>query len=438
MTTTVIYLLFTILLFAIGPIRWNIPSYPKLISVLLVYICFFAFGYVFQARKKMSNKSFMANERLNPDSDRCGFLADTFTSSISLVFTISCIYSIIRCSVLMIHLYGSIDFSMLFSFDLGESYFERLHSSVQGRWYVLALNLINVLDVFWYVLGIIYYKRLPIHYKLLLYVTILFNVLYNLMGGTMISWAIYIFRLIPFLFLESYRSSYSTDRKKKRKSKKRILLIAICVLLFIALFSVAQTSRSEYMGQGADVSYDDMVKLDGFIKEEKELPILGKAISAVDFYITNGYCGMAYALELPPEFTFGIGFSRDFASTVRQYTGFDVSSKIYPQRLENYCGWDNGQYWPSAFTWFASDWTFYGIPVLMFLFGMFLCNVWYSTLTENSIVSTTLFSWLWIGIIFIPANNQLFQSFSMFMATVVLMLLYLLRKSLPRPVWGRR
>lgn len=432
MKTTVIYLLFTIVLFVYGPIKWKVPTYNKLVIFLLVYIASFVLGYRFQLHRKMRSNSQLINEFSDPDSHFFGLLGGTSVGQITFTFVLSSLYSIIRHSILIIHYYGSLDFSAFLNIDLAATYFDRLDSNVQGTWYIQLLNYTNVLDAFWFVLGVLYYKKLKFPYKCLFFTAIIFSSLYNVMSGTMISWAILVFRLIPVFFIGLYKAKYSKKIQTKRKSRKIIILIILVCVIFVFLFSSVQESRSEYIGK--ELEYNEGT-LGRFIEEERDIPVIGTVLRSVDMYIVNGYCGMAYGLELEPKFTYGIGFSRDFARLINQNFGFDVSDYTYPQRIEDEYGWLNGRYWPSAFTWFASDWTFYGIPILMFIFGAFLCNVWYSALYENSIVATALSSWLWIGIIFLPANNQLFQSLSSFMTTVCLIILYQMRKILPRIVF---
>ena len=431
LTTTVVYLLATVFLFVFGPIKWSVPSYPKVVIVLLIYILAFALGYLYRRNKILfRSNSTQLQELCDPDQKTFGILGGLDQRYIVFIFTVSCLYSIVRCGIFLVHFYGGINFSALFQMNLTEAYFDRLQSEVAGTWYILLLSLTHLLDTFWYILGILYFKKFHLGYKLLFLAALLMNVLLTANSGTMIDWAVFVFKLIPFFFIARYKSKYSSSAQQKKKNKRVGVVILVLAIAFVILFTTIQESRYQHL-TGEELSYenDDLVY---FIDEVKPWPILNSIVYPVDFYITHGYCGMAHALELPAEFTYGIGFSRDFAKNVKAYTGLDVSQKTYPQRLEDATGWDNGMYWPSAYTWFASDWTFWGIPLLMFLFGIFLCNVWYSALFENSIIATTLFSWLWIGIIFIPANNQLFQSFQMFMATVCLLVLYLFRKFLPK------
>jgi hypothetical protein len=171
MKTTVLYLLFTIVLFVYGPIRWNVPSHTKLVAFLLVYTVSFAAGYCFQMyRKKLADNGIM-EELSNPGHPSFGLLGGTDVRCITFVFTMSCVYSILKHAVLMIHMFGSINFSALLNMNLATAYFDRISSNVQGTWYVQLINFTSVLDAFWYILGILYFKKLKLSYKFLFFVT---------------------------------------------------------------------------------------------------------------------------------------------------------------------------------------------------------------------------------------------------------------------------
>ena len=436
----VLYMLFTVFLLIFGPIKWKIPSYPKLLFFLTLYVGAFAFGYSYQRRKRMG---ILSQQKLaclcNPTNSHFGFLKTLPFKYVRLIFCVSCAFSIVRGLIVIKHLASVVNISALLNFDIASAYFERLEAASWGTWYILALNLMYVLELFWYILGILYYKRMKLRYKILFFITAIVNIIYNFMAGEMIGWGVYIFRLIPILLISIYSIRYSArdktvEQKRTRIQQKKILYIMIAlIIVFLMLFSLMQESRSDYLGYD-ELSYDERGTITMFIAEEQPWLIFNSIIYPMDFYITQGYCAMAHALELPPKFTYGIGHSRDLARYLRNYFGVDLTADTYPQRLEDAYGWDNGMFWPSAFTWFASDWTFWGIPILMFLFGMFLCNVWFATLFENSIIAVTLFSWLWVGIFFISANNQLFQSFEVCMGTISLIVLYTFRKALPKLV----
>ena len=426
---TILYLLGTLFLFFLGPIKWIIPSPVIFILVNTIYILSFYLGYKLQASKKKYDLTYTScNLR---EYDDLKFNANT----VFPLLIISCSFMIVRDLINYIHYFrgeGIMDLIFqAFSQTLGESYFSRLGSSLTGTWYIFLLNLFNVLGVFWFPLGVIFFKKLPVSMRILLIITFTVDMSYSLLGGAMIGIGIYIFRLMPIFIFFRIRSKARSDVQNHKK--KRIDRIVVCLaIVFLLFFSYAQESRYKTMGYDG-VTYETG-NLRMFISEEEDWPVGGTLIKSVQFYITHGYVGMAYAMKIPAKWTYGIGFSRDLDRTLSQYTGYSVANDIYPARLDHVTRWTNGLYWPTAYTWFASDWTFWGIPILMYLFGIFFAKVWKAVLYEKTVIPYVLFGWLWIGIFFIPCNNQLFQSFEMFMGTVSLMILFQFRKSLPRMV----
>src|SRR5690606_13160110 len=192
----------------------------------------------------------------------------------------------------------------------------------------------------------------------------------------------------------------------------------------IVVFGIMQEQRTEYKGNGTSMVNPINSQ---FIKEEREtiFPFITNYLS---FYMTHGYTGMSLALELDPEWTYGVGSSRSLMRTTENLLDVNILQKTYPQRIDNVFGWPNGMYWPSAFTWFASDITFWGIPFLMFFIGWCFAYVWHLFITEQSIVGLVAVCQLFIFIVYLPANNQLFQASENFYANLALILLLLFRR----------
>ncbi len=416
---TLIYLLFTLVIFFVGPIKWMIPSPLKLVTACLVYAFSFYFGYKWAINRKKLNTSKFINFAVD-DIVRFEYV------KLIPIMIISCSFVILKNSIHILHNYSNFDFSKLFLMNLGELYYNTLHNKVEGRWYIQLLNYLNVFSLFWYPIGITNFKRFPRYLKSLFIITLITDILLIYIKGNMIGFGLYVMMAIPLLIISYYK--LKSKHSKKMEGKKTFLSIIILIVSFLTLFNFAQISRNEFNSNNNEMYYDQGL-LSEFIKEDQDWTE-GPLIKNATFYFTNGYVGMAYALELPAKWTWGIGFSRDFARQVKNIFGFDVSRITYPQRVEDTYGWPNGMFWTNAYGWFASDWTFWGLPILMFIFGWFFAKVWYACINENSLTAYTLFSWLWVGIIFIPLNNQLFQSFEKFMATIVLILIFIFRKNI--------
>lgn len=198
--------------------------------------------------------------------------------------------------------------------------------------------------------------------------------------------------------------------------------------LFIAFFSYMQASRSEQFGRdgvptGEFRTYDKNNILNN---------VFGKDVSdgLVNFgaYVSNGYPGLNYSLQMPFKWTHGYGNSRACDEYFSRYLGLSSEfENTYPLRMEREIGWPGLMFWPTAFTWWASDLTWAGVVVLMFLFMRLYCILFKEAYYYSNFLSIALFAYLTIGIIYLPANNQLMQSRANFLSTVILLTIWLFK-----------
>ena len=85
----------------------------------------------------------------------------------------------------------------------------------------------------------------------------------------------------------------------------------------------------------------------------------------------------------------------------------------------------DGIYWPTAFTWFASSVSFWGLPLLMFIFGWVLASVQSRFMFRKDIYSLTLLSQLFIMGVYLPANAQIFQARASLFGIILVVTLYI-------------
>lgn len=147
--------------------------------------------------------------------------------------------------------------------------------------------------------------------------------------------------------------------------------------------------------------------------------------SMFSVYLTQGYYGMSLSLGVDFETTYGIGHSRFLLEAVHEHLGVDLSAKTYQAKINHL--WNAGQ-WSSAYSQWANDVSFWGVIIVMFALGYFCCGVWLSALTAGDAVSVTLIPLLAILILFIPANNQIFNGLEHFAAFAILASIWMLEK----------
>jgi len=205
--------------------------------------------------------------------------------------------------------------------------------------------------------------------------------------------------------------------------KKQILIIGV---VFIALFIINQFARSESLGSDFASSYDNesvFFQIFG--------PKVGAGIIRLLSYFSHGYKGLNYSLQLPFEWTDGYGGSRALGGYMNQYFGLPTYFEAtYPMRVLNAFGYDCQTSWPTAFAWWASDFSFPGVVVFMYFIGKLFCLVFRDACYYLDIVAISFLCELSILVFFMPMNNQAFQTRESLLITVFLFLAWIYRRKL--------
>lgn len=154
-------------------------------------------------------------------------------------------------------------------------------------------------------------------------------------------------------------------------------------------------------------------------------------------YFTNGYYGLSLAMRLDFQWTMLIGNSYSTMVIFNKFFGFDfIAPFTYPYRVGEVFGWSQSK-WHSAFAWLASDFSFPGTLLLFGPIGYLWGKVWVEAVALGRRSSIVLFGMLLLGLVFVPANNQLVHSPGSLLAFYSL-LIYTLVVRDPNRVFTRR
>lgn len=201
----------------------------------------------------------------------------------------------------------------------------------------------------------------------------------------------------------------------------------IFFLVFLAFFIFSQSSRADTFGGGLDASVFINIDPDNIFYKifGKNL---GNGLIIFIFYLTHGYHGLGYCLQLPFEWTHFYGSSFALSSYLEQYFGFpSLVDNTYPLRMQAQFNWPGLMFWPTAFAWLASDFTFPGVVVLMFFLGRLFCICFKEVYLYANPISLAILSYLTIMIIYLPSNNQIFQTRESFFGIVTLFSFWLIK-----------
>lgn len=197
---------------------------------------------------------------------------------------------------------------------------------------------------------------------------------------------------------------------RRGKTFKRFLLICFCVFLFIFAGSFFN-ARHGTLGKQTR-AYDPIVR----ISADYDRPImqltpvvLRPLVVMASSYLTAGYYALSLALEKPFVPCYGLGNSFFLTRITRRLFKTDyISDRSYPGRLEAAHGIDRHVRWHTFYTWWASDVSFYGVVLIVFIAGWFLAMTWMDCLLYRHAVSVILFSLTATLVYYLPANNQVF------------------------------
>ena len=214
--------------------------------------------------------------------------------------------------------------------------------------------------------------------------------------------------IVPVMLYLASRSDAAN--LKTVKTYLKILILIIASIIFFSFFTSTQTTR-----QGATLAQERFevpaAQSELINKFIDRLPDqISKGFYAIAFYLTHGYYAVYLALDLPFESTYGFGNSMFLSRQIDRIAPFlNISEQTYPFRLEPY-GWNGFVNWSTIYCWIASDVSFPGTILVVFLIGRLLAQSWVESLITPNPITIAMFSQLVIMLAYFSANNQCLQT----------------------------
>ena len=203
---------------------------------------------------------------------------------------------------------------------------------------------------------------------------------------------------------------------------------SLAIAFFAFFFTTGQLTRP---GSGASSHYSSQAQIyadtNNFLVRNLPPGAREGAIS-LSAYLTQGYYALYLSLKEPFEPMFGIGNSMFLYRNVAKITGDDSILLLpYPVRIEKY-GWDAYGNWSSIYPWIASDVSFPGTLLIVFLIGRFLAMSWLDALDGHNPFAVAIFAQFIIMVFYFSANNQILQSGESLIGFYSLLLLWLVTR----------
>lgn len=325
--------------------------------------------------------------------------------------------------------------SLSFS-SLGQNYVDTYSSYVRGSG---GYGISYVVGLFFYfpllvslILGPYFFGHLTRNQKAAVILTIFLIIIVNTLGqgkqkqiGDIF---IFLSSVAIVRFGKKLNNSAQMRRIKYRKGKY-YLAAALAAIMFVSAFVAVLDSR--YNALGIDVS-NISAKQHNLIQYDLDHAVFevfgdrrGFALTAFSGYLSGGYLGLSLSFEQPFEWTYGFGHSYAMTVLFGKLIGLPISVEdSYPYRVGETTGWGVSK-WHSVFPWLASDLSFPGVLVFFFFFAFVYGKCWREAVIYHNPLSVLLFAVLNLGLVFVPANNQLFHTPESFIAVVSIFFMWL-------------
>jgi hypothetical protein len=132
-------------------------------------------------------------------------------------------------------------------------------------------------------------------------------------------------------------------------------------------------------------------------------------------YLTQGYYGLSLAMTQSFHSTLGLGHSPVIARTFERITHSNaIYERGYTYGLRN-LDWSDESQWSTIFPWLANDVSFPGAILVISLLAFLWGRSWRDAIAGND-GAAIVFCLLFQLFIYVPANNQLAQTFDAYLA----------------------
>jgi hypothetical protein len=418
----IIYHIFVFLLAQFGPVQYVDFSAVKVGSYLTLIIIAVSIGYVFAISRPLKTIDSVFQSR--------SVVPESFFEITSLV-TIGGLF--LTLAVQLSSGSANFDFSAI-----GDTYISgyknyELNSGNYSATFILYSMFVmpNFIATIW---GLYYFRDMAKIWKIVSAAIIfLFPLLFTVLNGTQKSIGDLIIYILAVFFIKAVANN-------RLYSLRNILIFLIAAIGGSIALQNILSQRYKFIGVNIDnISTQESYHIvydSGNIIFRIFGPEAGFPIAVLTGYLTNGLNGLSYCLNLPTTWSTLMGTSYSVSVIADRVFGVDFPYlNTYPHQAGIQYGWGETR-WHSVFSWFASDFTFAGtIPIFGFL-GYVYARAWAESIRFQNPYSILLFCLLSMGVIMMPANNQLMQTPGALLTLIVIVILYLryrLPFNRPRP-----
>lgn len=424
-----LYLISTLLIFAFGPIVWDLESPMKFWFLMISYHVAFILGYLLHIQK--NKKIILLSSRLSGDNRLDNFVQKYFWIYLFVAFIGTLISYKNGCHTdryipynFFIDFYNGIVSPGIARYEFISSLDSYQSNKIVTIFYAsiafIKYSLIPVLVFLW--------NRLNIFQRIIgLFISLVpFMGTVSIGTNKLILDTLIMFSLALFVHL---LSSIKGNRLQELNKRKTIVAVIVFLALFFPFyFNKSMSERNSSFQYMETLGKKNTIKIPFYNTSNTSniSPRVMEFYIKASTYITQGYYGMSLAVDEKFDSTFGIGHSYFLLNQFKYFFDIDLIERTYQYKIHD--EWDRLVQWHSFYSQVANDVSFYGVIVVMFFLGYLLSAIFISAIKDNNIMAKTLLPLCAIMFVYIPANNQIFNFMESLFSFWILIFLWLLSK----------
>lgn len=413
-----IFHLFTIFLYFAGPVEWKTQNTFLTFLLVILYLLALGFGNKFGEKnyKTIQIKGFWNTKN---------FLK--YYTVFALITIVLKIISLQR----IVHLYGWDNaFSIvenIFKGNLSALYYtDKLVSSgaemYGGSFFSIVSLLFSPITIVLFPISLVYFSKFNFSQKIIAIVLIITYSLASIAQGTTEGFYI----IIVYAFVGFLLKPKKTKKIKSSTSSRKIIIIFFAILILVA-FNTVMKDRMKDTTNFAQLGVNNILYENNWLYS-----IMPKSLKNLliwtDVYLCQGYYGMSLATTLNWVPTFGMGSSRWFNEEMNTlFRGVTQMTYSYRIELAGYA-WGDRANWHSAYTWFANDFSFFGVIIVMFFLGWLWSNAYKDSFNTGNVLAIGLTTLLVQMFLFLSCNNIVFANSHTFFAFLFYLIVWLVHR----------
>jgi hypothetical protein len=414
-----LYLAFTVFIFFFGPVDWDLPSAPKLVIFLFVNYGGLWLGYRWGIRRGKRNLKQMRG------SDTAVM---KLPEPLMRLILFSMIFTISSTTLRLFAIRGGLEPILSTFLNPGEAYIQAQLLAQMDRdglvvtplenysWAFRISTIFAVFNSLYFPVAIICWRQMSFAYRVLFFVAMFCSIAFTVGMGAQAGIGFMVFSLFPVALYKIYVAPKTSEHNRigHRQTKAYGILIGISLFVLIATVVYFQLDRAET--EGRDLAYDDALVGAYGSSTTRGFPLFGDGrvnygVIMLCKYVSQGYAGLALSMELPFEWTYGLGWSKALQVILRDYLGGpDLFEQSYLARNEATSGWHALWWWSTIFPWIASDTTYFGTVFVMLLIGFAIGRLWINIIVIGNPIAFAVLAQMFTLVFMFPANNALAQT----------------------------